>query len=137
MVTKTTTVTVVEEKVVDRVVYRDVERVVYRDRNKTTTISKPDGTKIVIEDKTKETKTVADKTIEKEKTDEKRKSETTVTVLGLRRFTVGVIIPIGVSPTFTNTQFSVGSRLLNSPIFVELSVRPAALEFGVGVRVEI
>lgn len=127
----------------ERVVTKEVVRVEWRDRvvNKdvvvTKVITKPDGTKVVVESKDKSTTT--DKSGSTTTTEEKQVERIQPWAVPLARYSVSVGMPALPFPSYTDIrQYQVEGaiRLGDLPLWLTIGGQPLQKEVYLGLRVE-
>lgn len=130
---------------VERVVTKEVVRVEWRDRivNKNVevvkTITKPDGTVIVVDKKDKST--VADKSgsTTQEKVVESEKRKEVIAPPSLPRYSLSASVPLLPFHYDKPSEYlvGVGVRFGNLPLWLQLDSRPLQKEVYLGVRLEL
>lgn len=108
-----------------------------KDRDKKTTVTKPDGTVVVVEEKTKEKSKSSEVESKKEGRNETVAEQTKESsVPALSSFRVGYAHPISNTFHFSDQSFTLGVRIFSSPAFLDLHSQPFKSEYLIGVSFE-
>lgn len=127
---------VTQDVVVTKEVVKYVDRVVYRDRVRTITTTKPDGTKIVLQEDTKVQSKTSDRVIEGDKTDVRTQSQESISISNLNRYFVGISVSRSFSLSAPVYEISGGLRFGNLPLYATFVTVPIQKQLGLGLQLE-